>query len=73
MTYYKPATPISLRTLGTTQRVLLLKAHHQGSIRAVRVAEQHAALRLHQHGLFDRGRTSGDWWITEKGRAVSNG
>lgn len=66
------STPITLKTLGKHQRVMLLQAR-EGAIKARDSAEQSSAMRLHGHGLLERGRGSHDWWITPKGEEVVGG
>ncbi len=66
------STPITLKTLGPGQRVLLLKAK-EGAVTARSAGEQDSLMRLHGHGLLERGRAVNTWWLTLKGEAVVNG
>lgn len=63
------------RSLGSAQRrVLIAAANDAGRSVLVTMSQEYiAALRLHEHGLLNRGKTSFEFVINEKGLELTHG
>lgn len=62
----------SWKSLGPTQRRLLIAARHE-ALHLTRPSEIQAGLKLHTYGFLDRGHKSVDFTINEKGMELSHG